>query len=162
MPQQQLCLMTFISFPKEHASLKFCHRATPQGAWGSFAGNVAAHYTPQVPGMQQYLWLWQDHHSPEPAPRHCHKPSYCHHSVGAQAGEQCNSLLSHPAVSSRAVKNEKSFQANSNNSKSKHSLREMLLKVSKKHFGQMFLSFPKTALKTWCVFSRIIQGRRES
>lgn len=39
-PWQQLCLITFISFPKEHTSLKFCHRASPQGASGSSAEYV--------------------------------------------------------------------------------------------------------------------------
>lgn len=132
MPRQQLCLITLISL-RNTLSLKFCHRTSPQGASGSFAGNVAAHYTPQVPGLHQYLWLQRDHRSPEPAPRHCHKPSCCHHSVDAQAGEQHNSLLSHPAVSSGAVKNPRSFQMVTTQ-KANILLREMLLKVSKKHF----------------------------
>lgn len=76
---------------------------------------MAVCYTPQVTGTHQYLWLQQDHHSPEALPGAFSWPPRC-----GCTGEQRNSLLSHPDVSSRAVKNLRSFQAN-NNSKNKHS-----------------------------------------
>lgn len=72
-PWQQLCLITFISSPKEYTSLKFCHRASPQGASGSSAEYVLLITHPRnleypgTCGSSGTKW-----------PRHCHKPSCCH------------------------------------------------------------------------------------
>lgn len=126
-------------------------RAGPQGAGEALQGMWLL-LTPSGAWNTAVLWLQQDQHSCQPAQQHLPQalwPPRC----GCTGCREPSSLPSHPAEASRAVKSPRSFRANSSNSKSKHSLSEMLLKVPKKALWVNVSKLPQNSFKNLCVFS---------